>query len=103
MPAGHVVAGTQPAEPPHTPGVPPPPHVCGAVQVPQSNVPPQPSPCWPQLIAIVAQSAVVFGTQPAVPPHTLGAPPPPHVCGAVQVPHSSSPPHPSATGPQFTP
>ncbi len=40
---GQLVAGTQPELPPHTLSVPPPPHVSGAVQVPQSYVPPQPS------------------------------------------------------------
>lgn len=44
-PAGQVVAGVQP----QTFGVPPPPHVCGAVQLPQFSVPPQPSETVPQL------------------------------------------------------
>jgi hypothetical protein len=35
--------------PPQTLGVPPPPHVWGAEQVPQLSVPPQPSPTVPQL------------------------------------------------------
>ena len=35
--------------PPHTPAVPPPPHVWGAEQVPQSSWLPQPSPAGPQL------------------------------------------------------
>jgi hypothetical protein len=34
---------------PQTFVTPPPPQVCGAVQVPQSSRPPQPSPAWPQL------------------------------------------------------
>jgi hypothetical protein len=38
------VSGTQPFAPPQTLGVPPPPQLSGAVQVPQSSVPPQPSP-----------------------------------------------------------
>src|SRR4051812_43988588 len=33
---------------PQTPATPPPPQVCGAVQVPQSRVAPQPSPMLPQ-------------------------------------------------------
>ena len=47
--------------------------------------------------------AIVAGMHAAVPPHTLGVPPPPHVCGGVQGPQSSSPPHPSATGPHVAP
>jgi hypothetical protein len=35
---------------PHWPGTPPPPHVCGAVQAPQSSWPPQPSPAGPQVM-----------------------------------------------------
>jgi hypothetical protein len=42
-PDGHVVAGVHP----HALGVPPPPHVCGAGQVPQLIVPPQPSEMTP--------------------------------------------------------
>src|SRR5438128_1476874 len=34
--------------PPQTPGVPPPPHVCGGVHMPQLIWPPQPSPAGPQ-------------------------------------------------------
>jgi hypothetical protein len=90
IPAGQLVRGMQPAEPPHTLGVPPPPsalpppQVWGSEQVPQSITPPQPSPCWPQLTARVAH---VAGTHAAVPPQTLGVPPPPQVVGAVQLPH----------------
>jgi hypothetical protein len=36
-------------------------------------------------------------------PHVLGVPAPPHVFGWLHVPHESSPPQPSATGPQFAP
>ena len=45
----------------------------------------------------------VWGTQAAVPPHTLGLPPPPQVLGAVQLPHCRTLPHPSPTGPQSAP
>jgi hypothetical protein len=42
------VSGWQPLLPQHTPGVPHPPHVCGAVHVPQLGMtPPQPSPAGP--------------------------------------------------------
>jgi hypothetical protein len=44
-PAGHDVAGVQP----QTPGIPPPPQVSGAVQVPQLMVPPQPFEAVPQV------------------------------------------------------
>jgi hypothetical protein len=90
MPAGHVVSAMQPAEPPQTLGVPPPPselpppHVWGSEQFPQSITLPQPSPCWPQLTARVVH---VAGTHAAVPPQTLGVPPPPQVVGAVHMPH----------------
>jgi hypothetical protein len=57
---------------PHTPGVPPPPHVAPvAVHVPQSAiVPPQPSAIDPQFFPCAAH--VVF-----VHPHTPVVPPPP--------------------------
>jgi hypothetical protein len=87
-PAGHDVRGVQP----QTLGVPPPPHVCGAVQVPQFTVPPQPFGTVPQLSPA---GHVVRGVQPQTP----GVPPPPQVCGAVQMPQE--PPQPS--GPQFLP
>lgn len=45
---------------PQMPGVPPPPHVCGAVQEPQLRVPPQPSEALPQL---KPSPAHVFGVQ----------------------------------------
>ena len=41
--------------PPQTLGVPPPPQVCGAVQVPHWTMPPQPSPMGPQLALAEAQ------------------------------------------------
>jgi hypothetical protein len=76
---------------PQTPGVPAPPQVCGAVQVPQFCVPPQPSPETPQDRPSAAQ---FFGVQAAV-PHLPG-PPPPQMAGAVQVPQLMTPPQPSA-------
>ena len=74
--AAHVV-GVQP----QTFGVPPPPHVFGAVQVPQLNVPPQPSGTEPQLFPA---GHVVIGVQP----QTFGVPPPPQLLGDVQDPQS---------------
>jgi hypothetical protein len=79
---------------------PPPPQVRGAVQVPQSSVPPQPSLAKPQSAPVVAQ---VCGTQPPPFPQTFGTPPPPQVSGAAQVPQSSVPPQPSGSEPQFAP
>ena len=65
---------------PHTPGVPPPPHDCGAVHEPQSIFPPQPSSAEPQLLL---PHATVFVL--AVHPHAPTVPAPPHVSGATQV------------------
>src|SRR6185436_6983797 len=63
--------------------------------------PPQPSAIGPQSLPALAH---VVGTQPAVPPHTLGVPPPPHVWGAVHAPQlAMRPPQPSAAGPQVAP
>ena len=45
---------------PHTPGVPPPPHVLGDVQVPQVSVPPQPLDHEPQFFPSAAH---VVGVQ----------------------------------------
>ena len=67
---------------PHTLGVPPPPQVWGAVQAPQSRVPPQPSEGAPQSLPAAAQ---VVGVQ-TLPPQTFGVPPPPQICGAGQAP-----------------
>jgi hypothetical protein len=50
---------------PHTLGWPPPPQVSGGVHVPQSIVPPHPSPAVPQSWPSWPQ---VFGTQPSGPP-----------------------------------
>jgi hypothetical protein len=52
FPAGHVFTVH-----PHWFAVPPPPHVCGAVQVPQLTVPPWPSGIVPQLAFAAMQSA----------------------------------------------
>jgi hypothetical protein len=52
LPAGHVFVVH-----PHWFGVPPPPHVCGAVQVPQLTVPPWPSGIVPQFAFAARHSA----------------------------------------------
>ena len=78
---------------PHTLVVPPPPQVCGAVQVPQFSVPPQPSASEPQFFPCAAQ---VVGVQP----QTFAVPLPPQVWGAVQAPQLSVPPQPSGHEPQ---
>jgi len=85
--------------PPQTPGMPPPPQVSGAVQVPQLRVPPQPLPLEPQLMP---SSWHVCGVQlpPSMKPHCPGVPPPPHVWGGVQGPQLMAPPQPSPAGPQ---
>jgi hypothetical protein len=59
-PVGQVVAGVHP----QTFGVPPPPHVCGLVQLPQVSVPPQPSDTVPQFRPSCAQ---VLGVQAHLP------------------------------------
>src|SRR5262245_57859302 len=84
--------------PPHTFGTPPPPHVCGAVHVPQSISVPQPSFCCPHEALSCAQVSGVHGALP----HLLG-PPPPQKSGAVQLPQSTRFPHPSDCLPQSTP
>ena len=85
---------------PHWPGVPPPPHVCGGVQVPQLGISlPQPSPAGPQLMFWSWQ---LFGVQlpPGGAPHWPGTPPPPHVWGGVHVPQLAMRfPQPSPAGP----
>jgi hypothetical protein len=93
-PAGHVVKfGVQP----HWLGVPPPPHVFGAVQRPHRTTPPQPSPTKPQLSPAGQVMAPVQ-------PHWLGVPPPPQVCGALHVPQLASvPPQPFEGVPQLSP
>lgn len=74
---------------PHTLGVPPPPHVCGAVQLPQEALRALPQMSVPltvpQFLPRRAQKAASVSVQ--VPPQTLGVPPPPQVSGAVQEPH----------------
>jgi hypothetical protein len=73
---------------PHTLTVLPPPHVCGAVHVPQLftvRIVPQLSAAvtLPQFLDRRVQNAAFDS---AVQPHTLTVPPPPHVCGVVHVP-----------------
>ena len=81
-----------------TSGVPVPPQIWGAIQVPQASQPPQPSGIAPQVFPCAAQ---VVGVQP--PAHTFGVPPPPHVLGALQAPQPSVVPQPSGIVPQFFP
>jgi hypothetical protein len=71
---------------PHTLALPLPPQVSGKVQVPQFNVPPQPSSTVPQFAHCTAH---VVGVQPQRP----GVPPPPQVPGGVHIPQE--PPQPS--------
>src|SRR5436190_449555 len=87
-----------PPPPPQALGTLPPPHVAGAVQLPQLVVrPPQPSGCGPH---VPGKSVHVFFVHAgAPPPHTLGVPPAPQLAGAVHVPQLAvSPPQPSETG-----
>jgi hypothetical protein len=68
-PLGQVAVTVQP----QTLAVPPPPHVCGAVQPgPHETLTPQPFGTVPQLEPV---GQLLFGVQP----HTLGVPPPPQV------------------------
>ena len=78
---------------PQTLAVPAPAQVSGAVQVPQSSVPPQPSGMLPQFMP---RAAHVVGVHP----QTFAVPPPPHVCGAVHAGQSRTPPQPSDFCPQ---
>jgi hypothetical protein len=91
---------------PHRLGVPPPPQMYGALHVPQSSRPPQPSPTAPQFAPTSVQLRGVHAA-PLSPtyglPQTLGTPPPPQMYGALHAPQSSKPPQPSPTGPQFAP
>jgi hypothetical protein len=82
---------------PHALGVPAPPHVSGAVQVPQVTVVPQFVVASPQLFP--AQAVARSGVQP----QTFDTPPPPHVSGDAQEPHCSIHEHPSEIAPQFLP
>jgi hypothetical protein len=95
----HVLGTHIPGGLPHALAVPAPPHVSGAVQVPQLSVPPQPSACVPH----VAPSSVhVFGVQVCAAPQTLGVPPPPQLSSPVHVPQLAIvPPQPSPAGPQL--
>jgi hypothetical protein len=97
VPAAQAVAGVQP----HTPALPPPPQVWGAVHDPQVTEPPQPSGAVPQFCPAAHAVAAVSGVQP----HTLATlgDAPPHVCGAVHDPQVIVPPQPSDIGPQFLP
>jgi hypothetical protein len=83
---------------PHTP-----PLGHGALPTPHLRRPPHPSGTKPH--DSPAHAVVAFaGVQVTPPPQTLGVPPPPQTLGAVHVPQSVvSPPHPSATWPQFFP
>lgn len=80
--------------PPHTFGVPAPPQVCGAVQLPQLRVPPQPSEMDPQFLPWAAH---VVGVQ--LPVQTLLT----QVCPFAQVPQSRVPPQPLEALPQLNP
>ena len=99
-PAGVQVSFLQPGSP-QTPGwVPPaaPPQIAGAAQVPQSRVPPQPSPTTPQNREPPALQ--VRGTQPAPATHNPEAL---QIWGKSQPPQSMARPHPSPTRPQYLP
>jgi hypothetical protein len=72
--------------------MPPPPHVCGAVQLPQLSVPPHPSLGLPQL---AFRSVQVFLVQ-VLPPHWWVAP---QLCPVGQTPQFSVPPQPSLIEP----
>jgi len=78
---------------------PPPPQVCGAVQLPQLMVPPQPSPAWPQLYPRLLHVWAVH----IVVPQTFGWLLAPQVSGAVQVPQLRRLPQPSPAEPQSKP
>jgi len=73
-------------EHPQWPGVPPPPHVCGAAQVPQVTMPPHPSGAVSQFCPGGQACAGVSGVHP----HTLATlgDPPAQVFGAMQLPQS---------------
>jgi hypothetical protein len=58
-PGGHT-----PIVQPHWLGVPPPPHVCGAMHVPQSTVPPQPLSALPQFWPLTHACSRVLGVHP---------------------------------------
>jgi hypothetical protein len=94
-----------PPDAPHTLGVgtpqtPP----FGQVAPPPHRIkPPQPSGTKPHVRPVHALAALA-GWHCTFPPHTLGTPPPPQTWGALHPPQFAvSPPHPSATWPQFLP
>src|ERR1700757_258787 len=66
--------------------------------MPQSCVPPQPSPCMPQLKPSCPQ---VLAVQP--PEQTPGIPPPPHTWPIGHMPQSCIPSQPSVCRPQLKP
>ncbi len=75
-------------------GAPPPPQLCGEVQVPHESVPPQPLAMVPQVFPCAAHDVGVQGILQMLAEQT---------CGAAQGPQSSVPPHPSGIEPQFLP
>jgi hypothetical protein len=99
-PACAQLSGTHPLEPAHWPGIPPPPQVCGGVQVPQlAMTPPQPLLAGPHS-TLAGQPCGLHEVTGGV-PHWPTMPAPPQVCGAVHGLQSVvSPPQPSACCPQ---
>jgi hypothetical protein len=90
---------------PHIPGVPPPPQVCGALQLPQLDtvrITPQLSAPvnGPHVLPRREQNAVLDSP---VQPHTPGVTPPPQVCGAVQPEHATPIPQLLITLPHLAP
>src|SRR5439155_8086029 len=76
-----------------------PPHVMGAVHMPQSIVLPQPSETGPQFFCCAAH---VVGMQGCA-PQTLATPSPPQNLPVGHMPQSTVPPQPSGIEPQFLP
>jgi len=89
-PASTQVLGVQPQRF----NTPPPEHVFGSAQVPQSSRLPHPSDIDPHSAFPAAH--VVF-----VQPQEFGTPPPPQVSRPLHVPQSRRPPHPSSISPQL--
>lgn len=87
--ASAIVSGLQP----HTPGVPPPPQVCGDVQLHATSA--------PQPFENAPQTPPTHGLI-GVHPHLPATPPPPHVFVPVQ-PQLTLLPHESVSVPQLTP
>src|SRR5688572_5709238 len=75
------------------------PHVSPLGQVPQSIVPPQPSPMTPHSAPPVHE---LLGVQMPTLPHWFGATAP-HTSGPEHVPQSTTPPHPLPTMPHSAP